>query len=125
MISSDKNSTSQLSKVNSNILGLKPTINGKYYSINYLNGNNYNSKFKYLHSLRGNNSKQLTERVKIIPIRESEAKISSNNKEYLSKYVQYILTTDTPDVTNNSPNEENEHIDRYKCVLCNMDYKTF
>ena len=91
---------------------------------NLHNNNNYNSKFKYPHVIRGNNSNQLTEHIKIILSHESETMISSNNEGYFGKYAQYILTTDSQDIiNNNSPHEEREQIDKYKRSVCSIDYK--
>ena len=86
--------------------------------------NNYNTKFKYLHAIRGCSSKQLTEHIKTILIHDNETKISSNNNEYFDKYLQYVLTTESQDKTkNNSTYDDHENIDKYKCVICNIDYK--
>ena len=125
---------------------------GKYDSVNYLNGkdyidnelrtldvyitslqtelrnlhtdNKYNSKSKYLHSIRRNNPKQLTERIKNILSYDYEANISSNDDEYFDKYIIYVLTTDSQDIIkNNYPQGNEEQINKYQCIVCNIDYR--
>ena len=65
--------------------------------------NNYNTKFKYLHIIRGSSSKQLVEAIKTILSHNIETEISPNNNEYFNKYLQYVLTTDSQDTTKNNP----------------------
>ena len=85
--------------------------------------NNRNTKFKYLHALRRNSQKQLTNHIKTILIYGTETKISSHNTEQFNNYLQYVLTTDSNDLTKTSSSHEEEHIDKYKCKICNIDYK--
>ena len=64
------------------------------------------------------------EHIKTILSYDNETKISPNNNEYFNKYLQYVLTKDTQYTTkNNSQQDDQEHIDKYKCVICNINYK--
>ena len=60
--------------------------------------NNYNSKFKYLHSIRGGNSKQLLEHIETILSNESEIKYHQSIMNILKIHTVCILTTDSRDI---------------------------
>ena len=86
--------------------------------------NSYNSRSKYLHSIRGNNTKQLTEHIKNIINCESETSIATDNDEYFDKYLQYIITTESHDAKEYDDSSNNEEqINKYRCVVYNINYK--
>ena len=56
--------------------------------------------------------------------REREINISSNNNEYFDKYLHYVLTADSQDITKNDcPQEDDEQINKYHWNVCNINYK--
>ena len=50
--------------------------------------------------------------------------ISPSNNEYFCKYIYDILKTDSQDIVKNNKSKGNEeHIVKYKYVVCNIDYR--
>ena len=55
---------------------------------------------------------------------ECEINISPSKNEYIDKYLQYVLSPDSQDIVkNNYPRWNEEQINKYQCVLRNIDYK--
>ena len=53
-----------------------------------------------------------------------ETSIASKNNEYFGEYLQYIVTTESQDIQGNDDSSNNEEqINRYKCVVCNINCK--